>query len=103
MSETTARTGTKKAASAAFDAVRTEAPEAFRAFAEKGSAHAKEAYERVSAATAEASNFIQNTCSTAAKGVADYNTKVIEIARVNTNAAFDYARELAGVTSPSQF
>ena len=36
----------------------------------------------------------------AAKGATDYNLKVFEIARFNTNAAFDYARELLGVKSP---
>ncbi|HYA04252.1 MAG TPA: phasin family protein, partial [Xanthobacteraceae bacterium] len=32
--------------------------------------------------------------STASKGASDYGLKVIEAARVNTNAAFDYAGEL---------
>jgi hypothetical protein len=43
----------------------------------------------MSAAAAEASNLIQTSCATAAKGAMEYNTMVIEIARANTNAAFD--------------
>ena len=39
----------------------------------------------------------------AANGTADYNLKVIEIARTNTNGAFDYVRELMSVKSPSEF
>jgi hypothetical protein len=39
----------------------------------------------------------------AAKGATDYNLKVIEIARTNTNATFDYAQELLGVKSLSEF
>ena len=45
----------------------------------------------------------QDAYTTAAKGATDYNLKVIEIARTNTNAAFDYAYEFLGVKSPSEF
>ncbi len=41
--------------------------------------------------------------TTAAKGTADYNRKVIEIAGANAHAALDYAHELLGVKSPSEF
>ena len=37
------------------------------------------------------------------KAPTDYNLKLIEIARTNTRAAFDYADELLGVKSPSEF
>jgi phasin len=71
--------------------------------AQNGAAQAKETYEKMSAATAEASNLIQTSCATAAKGAMEYNAKVIEIACANTNAAFDYARGLYGVKSPAEF
>ncbi len=45
---------------------------------------------------------LEDTYTTAAKGAADYNLKVIEAARANTNAAFDYARELLDVKSFSE-
>ena len=36
-------------------------------------------------------------------GAADYNLKIIEIARTNTNAAFEYAENLMGAKSPAEF
>jgi len=48
-------------------------------------------------------NLLKSACRTAANGTADYNRKVIEIARTNAHAAFDYAYELLGVKSPSEF
>ena len=85
-----------------FEIPRFEVPAAFREFAEKGVAQAKEAYERVKAAAEEATDVLEDSYTTAAKGAADYNLKVIEAARANTNAAFDYARELLDVKSFSE-
>jgi phasin len=70
---------------------------------EKGSAQAKEAFEKMSAATTEAAALIKNSYSTAVKGAQDYNNKVIELAQTNTEAAFDFAQKLSGVKSPSDF
>jgi phasin len=82
-----------------FDLPKLEVPAAFREIVEKGVAQAKDAYERVKAAAEEATDLLEDTYTTAAKGAADYNLKVIEAARANTNAAFDYARELLDVKS----
>ena len=79
-----------------------ETPEAFRAMADNGAAHAKDICENAKAATEEATALVGNTYA-AAKGATDYNLKVIEIARTNTNRAFDHARELLSVKSPSEF
>jgi phasin len=54
-------------------------------------------------ASEEAADLLENTYATVAKGAADYNRKLIQIARTNTRAAFDYAHELLGVKSPSEF
>lgn len=97
------KTATVKPGGAPYDLPKAEVPHAFGEMAEKSAAQAKETYEKMSAATTEASNLIHNSCSTAAKGAAEYNAKVIEIARANTNAAFDYAGKLLGVKSPSEF
>ena len=86
-----------------FDLPKIEMPEAFREMAEKGVTQAKDNYEKIQAATAEATELLKDTYTTAAKGATDYNLKVIEIARTNTNAAFDYAYELLAVKSPSDF
>jgi len=80
-----------------------EMPEAFRGIAEKGVAHAKDTYEKAKAAAEEATDLLKNTYTITAQGATDYNLKVIEIARTNTNTAFDYAHELLGVKSLSEF
>jgi phasin len=85
-----------------FEMPKFEVPAAFREFAEKGVAQAKDTYEKVKAAAEEATDLLEDTYTTAAKGAADYNLKVIEAARTNTNAAFDYARELLDVKSLSE-
>jgi phasin len=82
---------------------RTDATQAFRATAENTSAQAKEALEKMSAATADATDLIKNCYSTAVKGAQDYNTKVIEFAQANTEAARDFVQKLSGVKSPSDF
>ena len=88
MLESTTKTTTTKSASSH----RMDPTEAFRATAENGSAQAKEAFEKVGAAMAEA-----------VKGAQDYNTKFIEFAQTNTAAAFDFAQKLSSVKSPSDF
>ena len=85
-----------------FDMPKFEIPAAFREFAEKGLTQAKENYEKMKTAAEEATDMLEDTYTTAAKGAADYNLKVIEAARANTNAAFDYARELLDVKSFSE-
>jgi phasin len=82
---------------------KTDAPEAFRDMAEKGTAQAKETYDKMNAATTEAADLIKNGYSKAVKGMQDYNNKIIEFAHVNTNAAFDFVQKLSGVKSPTAF
>lgn len=77
--------------------------QAFRATAEKGSAQAKEVFEKMNGITVEATEMIKNSYSTAVKGAQDYNTKVIEFAQANTEAALDFVQKLSGVKSPSDF
>ena len=81
----------------------TDAPQAFRELAEKGTAQAKATYEEISAATTEAGDLIKRSYSTTIKGVQDYNNKFIEFVHANTNAAFDFVQKLPGVKSPSEF
>jgi len=99
MLDSTTKTATAKPASSP----KMDASQAFRATAENGSAQAKAAFEKMSAATAEATALIKNSYSTAVKGAQDYNTKVIEFANVNTQAAFAFVQKLSGVKSPSDF
>ena len=59
--------------------------------------------ETMSAGTAEASAVIQDACSTAARAALDCTAKVLELARVNSNAAFDHAGELLAAKSPTEW
>ena len=99
MLASTTNTTTGKPASSA----KTDATQAFRATAEKGTAQAKEAFEKVSVASAEATDLMKNSFSTAVKGVQDYNTKFIEFAQANTEAGLDFVQKLSGEKSPSDF
>ena len=85
-----------------FDMPKMEVPAAFREFAEKGVAQSKEAYEKMKATAEENTEMLETVYSTASKGATDYGHKIIEIARANTNAAFDYMESLFGVKSASE-
>src|SRR6201985_3083312 len=77
-----------------FEIPTMEVPAAFREFAEKGIAQARENYEKVKSATEQATDVLEDTYSTASKGCSDYGLKLIETARTNSNAAFDLYGEL---------
>lgn len=81
----------------------TNAPQALREVAEKGAAQAKENFEKMSAAAGEATHLMKDTYSTTLKGAHDYSAKVLEFARINTNSAFEFAKQLSSVKSPTEF
>ena len=85
-----------------FDMPKVEMPAAFREFAERGVAQAKDTYEKMKAAAEEATDVLETTYSTATKGASDYGLKVIEVARINTNAAFDFAGEIMAAKTLSE-
>ena len=79
-----------------------EIPAAFREIAEKGVTQAKETYEKIKTVAEEATDLLEDTYATATKGVSDYGLKLIEVARENTNSAFDFASQLITVKSISE-
>ena len=85
-----------------FEMPKMEVPAAFREFAEKGVAQTKDAYEKMKAAAEESTEMLETCYSTASKGSTEYGLKVLEIARHNTNATFDFIESLFGVKSPSE-
>jgi len=85
-----------------FDLPKMEVPAAFREFAEKGMSQAKDNYEKMKAVAEEATDVIEDTYATATKGASDYGLKVIETARANANAAFDFANDMMSVKSVSE-
>ena len=107
-----ASTRAKKAAASAFETPRfdlpkfdipqIEVPAAFREFAEKGVSQAKENYEKMKEAAEQATDLLEETYASASKGYADYGLMLIEAARRNTNAAFDFYSELITVKSFSE-
>jgi phasin len=85
-----------------FELPKMEIPAAFRELAEKSVSQAKETYERMKSAAEEATDVLEDTYATASKGAADYGLKMIETARENTNANFDFMSELMTVKSLSE-
>jgi phasin len=82
---------------------KTDATEQFREMTEKGATQSKEAFEKMSAATAQTADVMKNCYSTAVKGIQDYNNKLIEFTHANTKTAGDFAQRMFGVKSPSEF
>jgi phasin len=82
-----------------FEMPKMEVPAAFRDMAEKSISQAKDTYEKMKAAAEEATDVLEDTYASATKGFTDYGLKMIEVARANTNAAFDYANDLFTVKS----
>src|SRR6188508_2810382 len=80
-----------------FEVPKMEVPAAFREFAEKSVTQAKDNWEKMKAASEEASDLIEDSYATASKGAADYGLKLIEASRANTNSAFDFATQLFAV------
>jgi phasin len=86
-----------------FEMPKVEVPAAFREIAGKSVSQAKEGYEKMKTAAEGATDVLEETYATATKGAADYGAKLIETARVNTNAAFDFYADLMTVKSFSEF
>jgi hypothetical protein len=78
-------------------------PRPRRDVAEENVAQANENPEKRRAAAAEAARFVKDTYSTTFNGTQEYSTKVLEFAQVNTDAAFEYVRQLSSVKSPAEF
>jgi phasin len=85
-----------------FEMPKMEIPAAFREMAEKSVSQAKETYEKMKSAAEEATDVLEDTYAAATKGASDYGLKVIEVARANANAAFDFAGQLMTVKSLSE-
>jgi len=52
--------------------------------------------------TKQTTKQFENTVSTVVDGMQEYNLKVLEIAKINADAAFDYAKQIVSVKSPSE-
>lgn len=99
-----------KAATSAFEAAlpkldipaNLEVPAVVREMAEKSVQSARDAYEKLKSSAEETTDLLEDTYSTATKGVAEYNAVALESLRTNVNAAFDYVGLLLGAKSVSE-
>ncbi len=71
-----------------------EVPPAVREIAEKGLATYRENYSKLKAAAEQVNAAFEDSATTASKGVAQYNAKVLEAVQSNVNSAFDYFNSL---------
>ena len=62
-----------------------------------------EVYEKMTAASEKATSLIKESYSRALNGAQDYNNKLLGFAQTNANTAFEFAKRLFDVKSPSEF
>ncbi len=75
----------------------------FREVADTSAKRSKEVFETMGAATTEAAEVMTASWPAALKGMQDYNSKVLEFARANTESYFEFVQRLASVKSPPEF
>ena len=80
-----------------FELPTAEVPAALREMAEKSVEQAKAGYAKMKAAAEEATDLLEDTFETARAGAVEYNTKSLEAVKVNTDAAFGFAKEFFAV------
>ena len=82
-----------------FDISLTEMPESYREWAKGGVAQLNDGYEKVKSATTNAADVLANTYKVSAAGTLSYGAKVLDTARVNSDAAVTLFGNLACATS----
>jgi phasin len=83
----------------AAQTLRTEVPSSVTDLLDKGLARAKDAHEKAAAILEHSTEALEEVYTCARRGSGEYQQKLVEIARINANAAFDMAHELAGATT----
>ena len=73
-----------------------EVPAAFRDFAEKGIAQARDAYAKLKTAAEDATGVVEDTYETAREGAFALGVKALDATKVNSDASFALARDLFG-------
>jgi len=72
-----------------------------RKFADKSAAIASETLEKGKAAAEQATQAVQQSYSVTVDNIRDFNVKMIDMAQANSEAVFNFARELATSKQPS--
>jgi phasin len=76
-----------------------QVPERVRAFAEKGVSEVQDRYAKLMDVAESNNGAFEAACTSATKGAGDLTAKLVDIARVNAESAFDFAHSLLGVKS----
>jgi hypothetical protein len=76
---------------------------AARNFAQKATDETLDRMEQWKASAQEGTNIVEQSFARASKGAVDFNLKLMDMTQHNVNAAFDFARELSQIKSPSAF
>lgn len=82
-----------------FSTVPFQVPEQVRVLAEKGVAQAREGYQKFKEAAETSNVALEAVYTSATRGAGDFTAKVLDIARANTESAFDFTQRLLGVKS----
>lgn len=72
-------------------------------FADKSTKVARETIERGIRSAEEATNGVKLGFLSSFAGIREFNAKLIDIAHANVDEAFDFAHQIAGVQTPSDF
>ncbi|WP_454916356.1 phasin [Xanthobacter sediminis] len=79
-----------------------EVPPAVREIAEKGLATLRENYDKLKVSADQVNATLEDTYTTASKGVAEYNTKLLEAMQSNVSSTFDYFNALLQTKSVAE-
>ena len=71
-------------------------------FADKVTKATQDAFEKGTSAAEEAGQEIQQSYTAAAAGIRDFNLRVMEMVHANSQANFDFAREISTAKGPSE-
>ncbi len=84
---------------AAFSFPNFEMPEIMRSFTEQGLNQTREAYARMKGAAEEATDMLEDSMESTREGVKEVQFKALDMAKANTDAAFEFMRQLLTTTS----
>jgi phasin len=100
------RAGTKTAGNPfeafTFPTPTFEVPAAFRDLAEKSVSTARDTYAKIKSAADDATGLVEETFETAREGAFAIGVKTLDAAKTNSDASFEFARDLFGAKSVSE-
>jgi phasin len=90
----TAKSAAKDFTSTAFSMPSFEMPELFRSFTEQGMTRTREAYARMKSAAEDTTDLLEDSLETTREGMREAQFKALDMAKANTDAAFDLFKQL---------